>query len=296
MANAVDSSANAVRVIMPFDIQVVSSLVELFGVSAEDISGYVLDLGQVAGSLAGFYVDGSNCLIEYQQASGDRNDLTAQTAAAAGANWAKKAVATALAAALHATLIDENEDINTGVKANSGEGTDIPMKSQYTPYQSLGDFVVEWLAANVFGHPQATVAISNDEAIIALLHAQAAVVDVAAVSPLTTGAVAMRLIQALYQATEDKLQNVAEQVLEQDPTRFRSEDNKEDFEALKWAVGDVVYFKIQLDEYAEFKMASAPLMAPANGTGAPQAAPSLSSQVLGLSAPAATFYLKLTLA
>ena len=291
MANAVDSSANAVRVIMPFDIQVVSSLVELFGVSAEDISGYVLDLGQVAGSLAGFYVDGSNCLIEYQQASGDRDDLTAQTAAAA-ANYAKKAVATALAAALHATLIDESEVINTGVKANSGEGTDITMKSQYTPYQSLGDFVVEWLAANVFGHPQATVAISNDEAIIALLHAQAVGedADVAEVSTLTTGAVAMRLIQALYQASEANLQNVAEQVLEQDPTRFRSEDNKEDFQALKWQVGDVVYFKIQLAEYATFQMKRAPLSATA------QAAPSLSSQVLGLSAPAATFYLKLTLA
>ena len=292
MANAVDSSANSVTVVMPFDIQVVSSLVELFGVSAEDISGYVLDLGQVAGSLAGFYVDGSNCLIEYQQASGDRDDLTAQTAAAAAANYAKKAVATALAAALHATLIDESEVINTGVKVNSGEGTDIPMKSQYTPYQSLGDFVVEWLAANVFGHPQATVAISNDEAIIALLHAQAVGedADVAEVSTLTTGAVAMRLIQALYQASEVNLQNVAEQVLEQDPTRFRSEDNKEDFEALKWQVGDVVYFKIQLAEYATFQMKRAPLSATA------QAPPSLSSQVLGLSAPAATFYLKLTLA
>jgi hypothetical protein len=290
MANAVDAIPNSVRVIMPFDISVDSSLVELFGVSAEDISGYVLDLGQVAGSLAGFYADGSNCLIEYQQASGDRNDLTAQTAHAAGANWAKKAIATALQSALHATLTDVSRLVNTGVTANSGEGTTIDMASQYTPHQSLGDFVVEWLAANVFGHPQATVAISNDNAIVALLHAQAAVVDVAAVSPLMTGAVAMRLIQALYQATEDKLQNVAEQVLEQDPTRFRSEDNKEDFEALKWQVGDVVYFKIQLAEYADFQMKRAPI------SNVAQAAPSLSSQVLGLSAPAATFYLKLTLA
>jgi hypothetical protein len=295
MAGAVDSISNPVRIVMPYSIDVDDVGFELFGISAEAINGYVLDLSGVADSLNGFWADSSNALIEYRQLT-TRDDIDCRTGkdvVNAVVECATMQNATDLKDALHTALTSSTNGIKTMTLAGGRlEGDSLTNFDGYTQGQSLGDFMVEWIASNLFGVPKATLAISNDTTIIAAVESNGPTnIAVNETSTNNIGDIAARLIQALYQSSEENLQNITEQVLEQDPTRFRDEDQKNLWHALKWNAGDIVFFKVNFAANTG-SMNSGVLQ------GTPQAAPTLSSQnaSAGLDTPAATFYIKVTLA
>jgi hypothetical protein len=274
MPTAVDGSNNPIVITMPFTLDVSGGLAELFGLSAEVLTAYILDASNV--NVQGFFkADNSDSLIKYRQPSGDADDIECSNNVAGRAT----ALATSLQTALTTTL---------------SVSSTFPSKEQYslqasTP-SSLGEFVVEWIAHNIFGHAQATAAISNDTAIMARINAAGDAENAsAAVDAEPSGKVALRLVQSLWNLPESDLQNIVEQVLEQDPTRFRVEDNKEQatdaaWKPLEFYDGDVVYFKINLRGFS-FAMKRA----------VAQGAPALSNQVPSLAIDDQVMFVKCTL-
>lgn len=306
---------------MGFDTSITQeSDVTLFGLSGEILVGLVLELGASIAALNLFNPDSSDCLIEYRQEFDAttpgtlKNQIKAQTPDTNNGSLTEAVSVTkeqyvAVANALHTNLIDATELASTGVKFNVAEGYNMTVpyladKVKFTVNQSLGDFIVEWIAYRIFGHPQATAPISNDTVIIGEVngrHANPVVGDfvhTVNTSALTSGNIAYRLLHNLYIASEDNLVKIVEQVLAQAPERFRDEDSKVNvadlttpgyktagWQPLEWFTGDVIYFKINVADFEDFVMKDA-----TNSAGS-----TLATAAAGLKAKGANFYLKVTL-
>lgn len=254
------SGSHNVVVVLPeaFSIALNQHQVQLFGISAEVITGTIVDLADCAGLLRAMYKsDTSESLIEYKQDTpgAGRDDLTCQTAnAGAAALHAKVANANELIAALKDGLTHGAVEHNYGNK--------IVDSTQYTANQSFGDLLVEYIAHELFGHAQATAPISNDEAIVAYFMKDDVTAIGSALSKSVVPAanapagaqIASRLAKALYEAAEGDLQKVVEQVLAQAPERFKSEDSKNDLVPLEWKSGDVIYFRVNVDAAEDIVM------------------------------------------
>lgn len=318
----VSPATNHVTIVMPMTFSDVSleqgTDVGLFGLSGEQLNGFVLELGTAIGATDFFNSDTSECLIEYRQlydaeAVDPKNQLEAQSADSVNSVWTNDVQYTAVATDLHSRLINSTENSGNGVAFDIGEGTNntgdyIADRVKFTHRQSLGDFIVEWIAYRVFGHPQATAPISNDTVIIAEVNAQPGNRNDANfaggansyANPLKaplTGSIAHRLLTKLYKASGANLRTIVEQVLSQAPERFKDEDSKVNvadadnsgyltagWQPLEFYGGDVIYFKIQVGDFDRFVMATA----------------GMDTSVLGLKAPdllakGGDFYLKVTL-
>ena len=318
------TTTHTVKIVMPMTFGDSASITqgtsgELFGLSGEILAGLVLELGAPIDHKL-LFGDSSECLIEYRQEFDEaqtgalKNQIKAQTpdtnnGILTDAVNVTKGQYLAVANALHANLIVTSEAALTGVKFNVAEGYNMTVpyladKAKFTVNQSLGDFIVEWIAYRIFGHPQATAPISNDTVIIGEVngrHANPVVGDfvhTVNASALTSGNIAYRLLHNLYIASEDNLVKIVEQVLAQAPERFRDEDSKVNvadinvpgykiagWQPLEWATGDVIYFKIKVADFDRFIMKDA-----TNSAGS-----TLATAAAGLTAKGAEFYLKVTL-
>jgi hypothetical protein len=260
-----DLSHHAVTVIIPVTIDASGGVVELFGEEAEMVQYQLTLKDKIAAST--LYVAEQEGLLEYIELSGaggpavdgaERDGLDARfNKTAAG-----KALATLFAADLHSALCDKvTEHIDASAVYTGVGPTD-------QSYESFGDFVVSYIAQQVFGHPRATAAIANDSSIIARINASATINDAkwedAENSTNPTGDIAIRLVQALRNLSEadgsgngaplgetkyngrEALRFMVRQMMLQDPARFSDERNELEWYALQFRAGDRLVFNIKL--------------------------------------------------
>jgi hypothetical protein len=258
-----DSDYNSVEVNLMTGITTDNNAVGLFGASGEAISDDILTI-ETPVSAAAFYYDASRGLIHYTEPSDDVNGYKAVSAEAIGATDASgvRACATALVASLHASLTQAGSYVAGVAGVNASQI--FPLASypasndeQYQGYASIGDFLVAYIAKNLFGHPAATVAISNDSAIKIRVNDTRTPVPTTdfmtggSVAPATSGFIALRLVQTLIYNSEVNLKKIVAQVLNQDPKRLSNEDNSSgDFRPLMFRAGDVVYMTVEFTGFS----------------------------------------------
>ncbi len=259
-----DMDYNRVEVNLMTHIGTNNNAVSLFGASGEAISDDILTI-ETPVLASAFYLDASRGLIHYTEPGSDADSFTAVSAAAIGAADASgvRACATALVASLHASLT-ESLSYQVGV-AGVNASQIFPVASypvaadgeQYQGYKTIGDFLVSYIAMNLFGHPAATVAISNDTAIKNRVNQTRTPVPLTdfvtggAVDAATSGFIALRLVQTLIYNSELNLKKIVSQVLNQDPRRLSSEDNNtSDFRPLMFRAGDIVYMTVEFTGFS----------------------------------------------
>lgn len=256
-----DVTYNTVEVNLMTGVGTNNNAVSLFGASGEAISDDII-LIETPVLASAFYLDASRGLIHYTEPGASPDTFTAVSAAAIGASDASgvRACATSLVASLHASLT-ESPAYQAGVAgvnassifsayAASADG------EQYQGYATIGDFLVGYIAMNLFGHPAATVAISNDTAIKNRVNQTRAVVPETdfvtdgSVDAAASGYLALRLVQTLIYNSEVNLKSIVSQVLNQDPARLSVEDNNtDDYRPLMFRAGDVVYMTIEFTNF-----------------------------------------------
>lgn len=257
----IDSAYNTVEVNLMTGVGTNGNAVSLFGASGEAISDDII-LIETPVLASAFYLDASRGLIHYTEPAGDRDSFTAVSHLAIDATDASgvRGCATALVASLHASLTQSAsyQAGVAGVNASSifaayGPSAD---GEQYQGYATIGDFLVGYIAMNLFGHPAATVAISNDSAIknkVNLTRAPEPMTDFALggqVDGAAAGYLAIRLVQTLIYNSEVNLKSVVSQVLNQDPKRLSNEDNNtSDFRPLMFRAGDIVYMTVDFTNF-----------------------------------------------
>lgn len=254
-----DSAYNPVEVNLMTHVDTNNNAVSLFGASGEAISDDILTI-ETPVLASAFYYDASRGLIHYTEPGASPDTFTAVSAAAIGASDASgvRACATALVASLHASLT-QSTSYAVGV-AGVNASQIFPVASypvaadgeQYQGYKTIGDFLVSYIAMNLFGHPAATVAISNDTAIKSRVNQTRTPIPATdfmtggAVANEASGFIALRLVQTLIYNSEINLKSVVSQVLNQDPRRLSSEDNNtSDFRPLMFRAGDIVYMTVE---------------------------------------------------
>lgn len=284
--HVLDTPTKNVVIVLPASMSIAISQydIELYGISAEQISGNILDLSGVYGSLEAFFnnTDGSACLIEYQQTNANatkstiadelglyRDDLHCRTDSSPNntssglGELAKKENANDLIVALKVALGSNNKlgDISGQVNVSHTYSNMMANDTQYDRDLDFGDFMVSYVAHELFGHAQATAPIENDQAIHDYFckddvsDVNIALLTVPPKDDVDNGAqVASRLVKMLYSAGEPELQKVVEMVLLQAPERFRKQDQKDKWCPLVWKDGDVVYFRVQTEKFTEINM------------------------------------------
>jgi hypothetical protein len=252
-----DISYNTVEVNLMTGVSTDNNVVGLFGASGEAISDDILTIETPVFASA-FYLDASRGLIHYTEPA-DTEDYKAVSAAAIGDTDASgvRACATALVASLHASLTQSPSYMAGVAGVNASQifsATSYPPSSdeQYQGYASIGDFLVAYVAKNLFGHPAATVAISNDLIIKTTVNATRPPVPAddfktgGSVAGATSGFIALRLVQTLIYNEEPNLKKIVAQVLNQDPKRLSNEDNNSfDYRPLMFRAGDIVYMTVE---------------------------------------------------
>lgn len=111
----------------------------------------------------------------------------------------------------------------------------------YTQYASVGELALGWIAFHLFGHVQATAAITNDQAIVDDVND--------AVTDGATGLIALLLAKNQALITE-----VVKHVVGQDPERLKDNDNNKATPdrriALAFYADDVIYFKVNMSGWS----------------------------------------------
>lgn len=260
-----DASYSPVEVNLLTGVSTNNNAVSLFGASGEAISDDIITI-ETPVLASAFYYDASRGLIHYTEPGGSPDTFTAVSHLAIGNTDASgvRMCATALVAALHTSLTG-SASYQVGVGGVNATSI-FPVASypasadeQYQGYATIGDFLVGYIAMNLFGHPAATVAISNDSAIKARVNSAAALTEAAvldyfktggSVNAATSGYLALRLVQTLIYNSEANLKSIVSQVLNQDPKRLSAEDNNTgDFRPLMFRAGDIVYMTIEFTNF-----------------------------------------------
>jgi hypothetical protein len=221
-----------------------SAEVAVFGPSEERVSNVVWCT--VPLDVSGLYSDPSNALIEFWEPSDAPGTIRAHIAAD---TRNARGVAQIFSVAL-ANVIKGPMDASA---ANPFQGYS---GSAYNYFDSFGDLVLGYVAENMFGHPSATAAITNDDEIINGFDN-----DIRATEPITTPvqptqtdqAIAQRLAAALFDTSGEIATLIARQVIGQDASRATNVDNstlRYDAKApLRFYPNDVVYVAITLSNF-----------------------------------------------
>lgn len=239
----VDISDQHAPIIVNLRAQVdASATVNVFGPSEEVISNVLWCT--VPLDISGLYSDPSNALIEFWEPS----DAPRGTINARIARTTRNArnVAQVFAESLAKVLVGAID----ASAANPFQGYS---GRTYTDYSSFGELVVSYAAEQMFGHPSATAAITNDKDIVDGFNNDDRVLESVTdpVPPLETDqALAQRLGAALYDTGDDIATLIARQVLGQDASRATNVDNsalQNDKKApLRFYPNDIVYVAIRL--------------------------------------------------
>jgi hypothetical protein len=117
---------------------------------------------------------------------------------------------------------------------------DVSYNNTYSTQGSFGNVALSAYAHHLFGHIAATAAIDNDTSFINKMNN-----DTIADARLN-----IALANEIYNLSINKCTQIAKQVIGQDASRVRSEDNDgsapSDYQALEFKSGDVIYVSIKL--------------------------------------------------
>jgi hypothetical protein len=108
--------------------------------------------------------------------------------------------------------------------------------SAYHTQDSFGKVAIGSYAFSLFGHVAATAAIDNDTALISYLNNDGA----------SDASLNKLLASAIYSLNAEKSTAIARQVIGQDSSRARLEDNDANWQALEFKSGDIIYVSIAL--------------------------------------------------
>jgi hypothetical protein len=110
--------------------------------------------------------------------------------------------------------------------------------SEYKTYSSFGNLCLAAYSHSLFGHVAATAAIDNDTDFISKMNNDQGNLD---------AKLNKALAEAIYLLPADKATYIAKQVIGQDSTRAKFEDNSSsDWQALEFKNGDIIYVSITL--------------------------------------------------
>jgi hypothetical protein len=110
--------------------------------------------------------------------------------------------------------------------------------NEYHTQSSFGALALSTYANSLFGHVAATAAIDNDDMIIGYMNNDTE----------TDAALNKALAHALYDLSAEKATYIAKQVIGQDASRAKFEDNESDWQAVEFKSGDIIYMSIRLIE------------------------------------------------
>lgn len=221
-----------------------SATVQIFGPSEETINNVLWC--DVSLNVKGLYDGSSNALFEFWEPTGAaRGTINARLAT--GRNH----VATAQKFAESMSVV-----VKGGIDASAANPFQQYDNRAYDKYTSFGELALSYAAEGMFGHPSATAAITNDEAIVEGFNndADKSTSPASAVGATEANqALAQRLAAALLQTGDEMATLIARQVLGQDASRATNEDNSErqgdEKAALRFYENDVVYVAIRLSGF-----------------------------------------------
>ena len=130
--------------------------------------------------------------------------------------------------------------------------------TNYTTVSSFGKLALGYVAHSIFGHVQATAAITNDSAFVTNMNksiipanADAMSVETNYAQSATNANLAMALVKALKDQTAANLATIATTVIGQDSGRARAADNSQlptdSKQPLSFLAGDVVFVSITVN-------------------------------------------------
>lgn len=222
-----------------------SSNVEVFGQGPDSATYDVITVGATplsAATLSG--------LIEFWEPSSARGTRLAALKSSAGS------VKTALKSQLQAAISGGAAD---SLDATAAAPFSAPAygQAEYNMYDSFGEVVLAYIAHHMFGHVQATAAITNDTAIVDAINGDGA----------TDARIAEQLAEKMTNAAAVNGYNgakclaVTEAVLGQDATRAMDQDNNaipvDVKQGLVFKAGDIVFVDINLTEFTASLSAAA---------------------------------------
>ena len=232
--------------------------IDLHSASGEVMSNVIV--ATVDADAAAFYMDGSTGVIEFWDGSGsDRGQLfgcvssqnkpnldgTLSGSAAVGADndAAQFNGYDTLRSDVHNTL---NTVINGGMNAQAAAPFNLPKYAgiaEYQFYDSFGEVALANYAHYLLGHVAATAAIDNQTALVAYMNGNGTSADSALIG--------QNLATALGALTPQVAASIANQVISQDPSRARGQDNNQAqndvHQTLIFAPGDIVYVQVTID-------------------------------------------------
>uniref|UniRef100_A0A6C0AQD1 Uncharacterized protein n=1 Tax=viral metagenome TaxID=1070528 RepID=A0A6C0AQD1_9ZZZZ len=212
--------------------------VDLVSASGELLNNVVV--AQVDLSASALYADASHGVIEFWETSGTRGTISACISKSANSSAQYDGftgLESDLSGGLHGVI---NGQLNAIAAAPFNAVA--YSAAEYNTFASLGDMVLGLYAHYLFGHVAATAAIDNDAALVAYMNG----------SDSAGAQVGKNLTAALGALPSSSAKAIANQVISQDPSRTRGQDNNEAqdpvHQALMFAPGDIVYVQIAVDE------------------------------------------------
>ncbi len=250
------SDVSACLITLPVALLVSVADVEIYG-TAMTSAAPMVDCSGLLPVSALFNENPSNSAVNFVQDPSDPNGVIASVPATfndtLGGDFARGFNTALLKKPVMLTSLDANAYLwwNDTGKSISSDPNFANTKSVLYNYANFPQFVVAKIAYDVFGHPMAQAGIANDTDITSQLEGKA----------VGSTSLGVRLAAAFKSLTEGQLQAVYEQMLQQDPARFKLEDasgaalgsNGQSATSLPRSLpfkeGDKIRFEVILDDY-----------------------------------------------
>jgi hypothetical protein len=122
--------------------------------------------------------------------------------------------------------------------------------SNYTNFANFGELALGAHAAYLFGHPQATTAIDNDQALVTYFGTANSAGTTGSANANATANIGNELALLIQSLSDAEARTIVREVLRQDPARMTGADNSQlptDLHrGLIFAQGDVVYVSVTI--------------------------------------------------
>jgi hypothetical protein len=265
-----DLSYNRVEIIIPVTIDSSGGEVSLWG-EEPDFAPYLLTVTKTVDSQSLYKIDTSEGLFEYIEASGDilgpatdngQRDLLDSRVNTTATGLS---MATFFSQEVHAAMTSTNIS-QLGVPSYNMNISKIDASQVYAAYppadqqyESIGDFILSYIAFKVFGHPRATAPIANDSVIINRINNTQNITSTRwdeQTSTNPTGDIAIRLMQRILELSRDqgagreKLKSLTKQMMLQDPARFANVRNELEWKALQFYPGDKIVMNLAFKNFS----------------------------------------------
>ena len=250
------TDVSACLITLPVSLLVSVADVEIYGTALTSAAPMV-DCSGLLPVAALFNADPAKSSVNFVQDPSDPNGVIATVPAGfndtVSGDFARGFNSSLLKKPVKLTSLDANAYLwwNDAGKSISSDPNFANPNSVLYKYANFPQFVVAKVAYDVFGHPMAQAGIANDTVITDELEGKS----------LGSTSLGVRLAAAFKTLTEGQLQAVYEQMLQQDPARFKLEDASGGAlgsdgqsatslpRALPFKAGDKIRFEVILDDY-----------------------------------------------